>query len=291
MKKKFDINPNKIREEFDKYIYNKIKEQANENIFEKRLEILKYGKSTKNKLHNDNNENQSGRNIDSSSFHNINDPFYLLFNNCRLNNISLESTYYNSENYDSSSSSITQDLLDKQFNLARTKYCLKYKLYDMPLTPELKNFNHPVKYQINDDYFSYVYNNELTTFCATVSGFLFKNNMINNVQIQRENRGSIFNQVLGLYMCGKEIKLNENETKKCEPNEFICKDCIKLNKEIYNLKDHYLINICGRIAKKNKGVYHCFGHFLVDCKIEECITSFTCKACTLLNSFYNYYQN
>jgi hypothetical protein len=287
---KFHINNINIREEFIKYLDNKLKEEFCGNDFEKRIKILKSDSTTKNLL-NDNNENQSGRNLDLSSFNIINQPYYYLLNNYGLNNTSLGSTVFNSEINNNSSSSIIRELLDKQFNLARTNFCLKHKLYDIPLTSELENFNHPVKYQINNAYYSYVYSNELITFCITVSGFIFKSNMLNNSQIKKEYKGSKFNQVLGLYMCGKEIKLNENITKKCAPNEFICKDCIKLNKEIYNLKDNYLINIFGRVAKKNKGAYHCFGHFLVNDKIEECITSYTCNACSFLNSFYNYYQN
>lgn len=283
---KFKIDINNIREEFNRYLDNKLKEEFGGNTFEKRIKILKFDKSTLN----DNNENQSGRNLDLTSLNTTNYPYYL-FNNYGLSSFSLESTKDNSENNNNSSSSITQDLLDKKFNIARINFCMKYKLYDIPLTSELKNFNHPVKYHINDDYFSYVYSEELITYCITVSGFIFKNNMLNNSQIKTEYKGSKFNQVLGLYFCEKKIKLNENVTKKCAPNEFICKDCIKLNKEIYNLKDQYLINILGRIAKKNRGAYHCFGHFLVNDKIEECLTSYTCNACSFLSSYYNYYQN
>ena len=286
---KFKIDINNIREEFNRYLDNKLKEEFGVNTFEKRIKILKFDKTIKSTL-NDNNENQSGRNLDLTSLNTTNYPYYL-FNNYGLSSFSLESTKDNSENNNNSSSSITQDLLDKKFNIARINFCMKYKLYDIPLTSELKNFNHPVKYHINDDYFSYVYSEELITYCITVSGFIFKNNMLNNSQIKTEYKGSKFNQVLGLYFCEKKIKLNENVTKKCAPNEFICKDCIKLNKEIYNLKDQYLINILGRIAKKNRGAYHCFGHFLVNDKIEECLTSYTCNACSFLNSYYNYYQN
>ena len=281
-------NINKIREEFNKFLDKKLKEDFCGNDFEKRIKLLKSDHTTK-KLLNDYNENQSGGNLDLSNLNNNNQSYFLYINN-GLNNTSLAPTCYNSNINSNTSSSFSQVLIEKQFNLARINFCLKHKLYDVPLTPELENFNHPVKYQINNDYFSYVYSNELTTFCCTVSGCIFKSSMLNNTKISREYKGSKFNQVLGLYICGKEIKLDENITKKCAPNEFICKDCIKINKEIYNLKDHYLINICGRVAKKNKGIFHCFGHFLVNDKIEECISSFTCKACSFLNSFNNYYK-
>ena len=115
--------------------------------------------------------------------------------------------------------------------------------------------------------------------------------MLVSDKIDSEYKESKFNQILGLFFCGKNIKLNENTIKKCAPNEFICKNCIEINKKIYNLKDNYLINIYGRISKKNKGVYHCFGNFLENGKIKECITSYVCKGCSFLNSFSSYYNN
>ena len=99
------------------------------------------------------------------------------------------------------------------------------------------------------------------------------------------------NNSLGLYFCGKEIKI-ENEIKKCAPNEFICKECMEINKKKYNLNGKYLININGRVAKINKGSYHCFGHFLYGNngnQIEDCISKFSCNACKLLDNYCNYY--
>lgn len=283
-KKKLCIN--KVREEFDKYIDNRLKEEICGNEYEKKCKILKSENTTKYKILNNNNGNQSGNNLNNLDLSFLNAGY--LYHKI---NISSEPTDSHSKINENSSSYISHDLLQINFNLARIKFCLMHKLYDVPLTTEYENFNHPIKYQINNTYYSYVYSNELITYCITSSGFIFKSSMLNNTKINSEYKGSKFNQVLGLYMCGKEIKLNENLTKKCAPNEFICKDCIKLNREIYNLKDNYLINVYGRIAKKNKGSYHCFGHFLVDDKIEECISSYTCNACSFLNSFCNYYHN
>ena len=48
-----------------------------------------------------------------------------------------------------------------------------------------------------------------------------------------------FNFILGLYFCGKkeQIKIrNQIESKICKPNEFICKQCMHLNKQKYNSK-------------------------------------------------------
>ena len=62
-----------------------------------------------------------------------------------------------------------------------------------------------------------------------------------------------------------------------------------INKQKYNLKKKYLININGRISKINKGSYHCFGNFLIGNQIEQCITKFSCNACKNLNINSEYY--
>ena len=141
-------NINKIREEFNKYLDNKLKEDFCGNDFEKRIKLLKSDHTTK-KLLNDYNENQSGGNLDLSNLNNNNQSYFLYINN-GLNNTSLAPTCYNSNINSNTSSSFSQVLIEKQFNLARINFCLKHKLYDVPLTPELENFNHPAKYQINN---------------------------------------------------------------------------------------------------------------------------------------------
>ena len=65
------------------------------------------------------------------------------------------------------------------------------------------------------------------------------------------------------------------------------------NKKRYNLKNKYLININGRVAKKIKDEdkeFHCFGHFLIGkIQIENCLDKFCCEACELLSQYENYY--
>ena len=65
------------------------------------------------------------------------------------------------------------------------------------------------------------------------------------------------------------------------------------NKRRYNLKNKYLININGRVAKKTKGedkIFHCFGHFLIGkIQIENCLDKFCCEACKLLSKYEKYY--
>lgn len=180
---------------------------------------------------------------------------------------------------------------EKSLNSARAFFCLKYKLYDIPLTKEYLNYNHPPKYKINDIYYIYLYPNEINTFCLTASGFLFKNNMIID-SVDKKVEDSEFNFTYGIYFCNKIIEINVGdkiETKKCAPNNFICRICMKINKEKYKIKDNYLISINGRISKKNKGSYHCFGHFSCGNQIKDCITKYTCKACKLLNYYSKIY--
>ena len=64
---------------------------------------------------------------------------------------------------------------------------------------------------------------------------------------------------------------------------------MEINKKKYGLKNNYLININGRVAKIIKGKFHCFGHFLIGNIIEDCITTFSCKACEIIDKYSDYY--
>ena len=288
-----------IKEQDKKYFESKLlQEKYDINDFEQKINLLKFDKTSKCKLKkviSNSTLNQNVNNAELSIFNPyisfIQNYTYLYENDSQNNSFasSFESTAFDSDILENTSRIIVHDFLENKFNLARTSYCLKYKLYDIILTQELNNFNHPIKYKIKDEYFAFLYPNELITFGITVSGFMFKNNMLKSDEIYSEYKESKYNHFLGLFFCEKNIKLNENTIKKCTPNEFMCKNCEDINKKIYNLKDHYLINIYGRISKKNKGLYHCFGNFLVNNKIEECISSYVCRGCSILNSFSNYF--
>ena len=111
--------------------------------------------------------------------------------------------------------------------------------------------------------------------------------------IEINKNDSNYDSSVGIYFCGKivEIKIkNEIQKKTCSKNEFICKDCMKINKNNYHLKDNQLININGRVAKINQGKYHCFGHFLENRIIEDCIKNFQCQACKMLDNISNIYK-
>ena len=182
-----------------------------------------------------------------------------------------------------SSNDLKTIIKEKKFNKARANYYLKHNLYDILLT----NYNStdyitPEKYYITDNYCAFVYLNECKTYSIIQSGFLSKKEYNTNINIESP---------LGLCFCGKTVKIDSDlNVKKCAPNEFMCKNCMERNKQRYNIKEKYLININGRVAKINKRKYHCFGHFLNGKKLEDCITKFSCEACKLLDLCSNYYS-
>lgn len=182
---------------------------------------------------------------------------------------------------------------ENKFNIFRINFYKNNNLNDIPLYQESKKCNFPLKYPIYEDKFGYLYPNDIKTFPLTISGFLLKNNNCIDTGINKpiDNSESKFEESLGIYYCGRYIKFaNDKNEKKCSPNEFICKNCMEFIKKKYQIKNNYLINIYGRIAKKNKGKYHCFGHFLHKNQIEDCINKFTCKGCEILNNYCKYFQ-
>ena len=173
----------------------------------------------------------------------------------------------------------------KRFNEPRTQFYLENKLYDVLLNENLNVEFIPEKFQINDDHWTFVYPNDLKTYCLTES----------RKMLTKETKSIIphnNNENNGLSFCGKNIEIKTEkgvDMKKCSANEFICKECMEKNKKMYNIQSKYLININGRVAKMHKGKYHCFGHFSVGNQIEDCISKFSCKACKNLDTLSNYY--
>lgn len=218
---------------------------------------------------------------------------------CEINNTSnLEDTndYTNdtskNNSYDNQSSisfNNSDSKYNNIFNEPRKNFCIKYKIYDILLNENLKNKKIPIQGQINDEFWAFVYPNDLKTYCISESWLMV--NKENKPIIPCENKD--INQENGLYFCGKNIEIKTEKgvmKKRCSTNEFICKECLEKNKEIYNIKSTYLININGRVSKIHKGNYHCFGHFIVNEKIKDCITNFSCEACKMLDSFSHYYN-
>lgn len=170
----------------------------------------------------------------------------------------------------------------KTFNEARIRYHLKYKLFDNLLTYAEQYSTLPERYEIDNTHYVFIYEDDLKTFPITSNERIYKNKEI--------IKTNILNEPFGLYFCRKKIKFEgEIEIRECAPNNFICKECMEKNKKRFNLPDDCLININGRVSKDIKGKYYCFGTFKMGYKIINCLNSFTCKACEILNLYKNYY--
>jgi hypothetical protein len=298
-KKIFNLNISKIREQDENEIEKKMKDIKLQelNTFEKRIMVLKEEK-TSNILVRQNTVKE-GEN-DNIILIDVTEKQSCL-NNSSINNT--DSTIDNSNrkndkiiidnSFDLSCFDIKAIINESNFNDARKYYYLNYKLYDLPLNQNINKYENtqPCKYIINKDYFTFAYPNKISTFSLAISGFL-KTDKINedNASINKEIKNNKYYQLFGIFFCEKDISLKDGQHKKCAPNDFMCKECMKKNRNIYNLKNNYMINIIGRIAKKNKGSYHCFGHFLVGDNIEDCLTKFTCEGCKLLNLYSEYFN-
>ena len=173
------------------------------------------------------------------------------------------------------------------------KYWIKYKLYD-----NIEDINNKTKVKLpklihlDEEKYFYSYSNTLKTYYFIKSAFLGSKKSI--IEDKYDLDECILNESLGLFFCGKKIEYN-NETTICSPSNMMCKNCMEKNKKRYYLKDKYLININGRVAKKiidkekDKG-FHCFGHFLIGkTQMETCLDRFCCEACKLLNKYEKYY--
>ena len=167
----------------------------------------------------------------------------------------------------------------------KKNYWLDNKLYDVYDTA-IKNeyFKCLTLITLEKNKNCFVYKNDLITYYF-IKSFQFGEFFINN-DILTDNQ---YNKSHGLFFCGNKIELENNEIKKCCPNEMICKQCMEKNKKRYKIKDKYLININGRVAKKYKKKIHCFGHFIIGNQIEDCLSNFSCKACQLLEQHVKYY--
>ena len=297
----FSIITKNINEEWERKIsYNKnVKKNTETNNFETRLLALKIGKTTEN-----------FKNIPRIGYLN----FSIIYNSSILNNSFYNSTFNIQNHSDSSNSTFcdTKSLINAQnsnpnplsiieqpkeykFNSVKTNFYLKNNLYDIKLYEVYNDFNIPTKYIINSEFYAFLYPCEIRTYAIVISGYL-KTEKIKIEPNIPEIKESKFNSSLGLCFCEKNIELeNENENKKeikiCSPNIFICRECQEINKQLYNIKSKYLINIYGRITRLNKGSFHCFGHFLVGNQIEDCINKFCCKGCEMINLYSNYFKS
>ena len=308
MKNFFNIDVWKINRNFEDKITKDIKGNkiSYMNNYDKKVLALKDDKSTTIEI-------IKKENLKAIPIQNENNDSINIMNSFQLNNSSFfnqpivhtlniyqslsESTFFDSKISKNSNNSIIEyEHPLHQFNSLGSNFYLKNKINDIPLTDEINNFknnNNLLIYKINDDLFGFIYPNDLITYSITISAFLADNNILNyDLNYKLKENKSRYYSLLGIYFCGKteEIKIeNKVYIKKCLPNEFLCKDCLKINKIKYKLKNSYLINANGRVTRMNKGNHHCFGHFLSGNQIEDCISKFSCEACKMINFYLEYF--
>ena len=291
-KLKINININEIRQYNVEQIKNKKKEiKSSNNDYLDTIAALQSQESTECRNIPNNNSINNSLNMSFLNSYTLNNSDTNSLINYSLNSSDSRSTFYDSKSYINKKDSLLEKEKENKFNLVRTNFYIKNRLYDIPLNIEYNICNIPPIYKINDIYYAYLYPNDFTTYCITITAFIKKNEIYINSKDEVNNKTNYFS-LLGLYFCGENIEIKkENEiiTKTCAPNEFICKQCMELNKKLYNINNKYLININGRVSKKNKGTYHCFGHFLCGNQIKDCIVKFTCKSCQILNLLSEYY--
>ena len=177
----------------------------------------------------------------------------------------------------------------------KIKFWAKNLLYDIIALPEEKNINlEKITFK---DYFSclgrnaFLYEDNLKTYFFTICQKLKTFYNIDNKNPENMNKKN-YKEKYGLCFCSKYI---EEFDMKCKPDEMICEQCMKDNKEIYHLNKHknILININGRVStnafKDQK--FHCLGKFKINKEIKNCIPEeFTCIACQKLNESKDYYE-
>ena len=299
-KPKFNIKIEELKKENDKNIEKECN-KINDNIsdFEKRILVLKSEKTTtfhtvENKLNineNESNTISSEQNVENEERENEETVNQINQSSIADRPTADTSSQIENDSFDNPNSIFIQEKTNpnftsnekiKTFNEAKQNYYLERKLYDILL--KRHNTLQPEKYKLGHNQYKYAYDNNTNTYCITISKILNKNNEIKAQKdiIQDKNYYKSF----GLCFCGKFI---EEFKMKCAPNQFMCKECMKINKAQYNLDKNYLINMNGRVAKKQKGSYYCCGLFKSD--LKTCGDKFTCKSCNLLNLYSKYYSS
>ncbi len=304
---KYDIKTDIIKKENEKIIEKECNKINDNNIsdFEKRTLVLKSEKTTtihtgENKLNinkNESNAISSEQNIEheerkeeervnpinESSFEDAptaDTSSQIKNNSCENHNLTFiqEKTNPNFNSFD--------DKEIKKFSEARQAYLLKLHLNDISLN--YKNTLQPEKYKLGHSQYIFAYPNDTNTYCITISEKIKK---IKKIETQKDLiQDKNYCKSLGLFFCGKFI---EEFKMKCAPNQFMCKECMKINKVQYNLDKNYLINMNGRVAKMQKGSYYCCGIFKgeKESNFGICAKKFTCKSCNILNLYSNYYSS
>ena len=291
-KMKFILDINLVYKQYFKAFEEKVKKLKGD--YNKEIMILQGDKTTTNKLNNKVLGEMYNQISDSSgSLSLINSNNISNYSNPSESESTCEDTkFYTINNYTENFLNSFRLIINEQkLNLARANFCLKNKLNDITYTQKKYEANQPPKYKINNERFTFIYPNLTITHCFALSELLKsrKLNFDNLLVDESAINDSTYNKQLGLFFCGMEDDIGNGIKKNCFPNQFMCRKCMSINKKLYHLKNHYLINIIGRAAKINKGGFHCFGQLLVNDKIEDCITNFICEGCKLLNLYSKYY--
>jgi hypothetical protein len=95
---------------------------------------------------------------------------------------------------------------------------------------------------------------------------MFEDTKPNTTLINDNYNVSIYSPEYDLFFCYKYNNINCKccKSKRCEPGNCMCVSCMKLNKKYHQLKDDYLINKYGRVAKINNNFCKCKCTYLED---------------------------
>jgi hypothetical protein len=306
---KFYLNIKEIIKEYNKFIekkYNKIKDKNISDFDKRRLVLISDKTTTNNRGENELNNNENESNIIISEQKDEHEERKEMDTINSINNSSIADkptadtlSQAKEDSFDIFNLTFIQEKTNpncisfyneesKTFNAPRNNYLLKNKLYDYLLKRPNNTLFLPEKYRLGHDQYIYAYPNNTNTYSITISERFNKNKEAKAQKdlIQDKN----YNKSLGLCFCGKFI---EELKMKCAPNQFMCKECMEINKEKYNLSEKYLINMNGRVARNQKGNYQCCGLFVVknDSDFVICGAKFTCESCNLLNKYSKYYSS
>ena len=173
------------------------------------------------------------------------------------------------------------------------QFWIKNKYYDNAINVKANLKKKYIK-ELEKEYCVFFYDDNFRTYNFAISQCFCEllSYKIPKIEIMNDQ----YKEEYGLCFCGREI--NEYN-KKCSPNEMMCDECMKKNKEIYelsknNFAKHILININGRVCINNfeDKKYHCLGKFFKGKEIKCCVTrELSCKACESLDKIKTYYGN
>jgi hypothetical protein len=194
-KQYFKIDIKYLREQREKLILERMKKYNDPNMSElqKRILALREDKTTTIYIKNTENSEKIENNEDSNIINNLSVNNSNIYNNISETNNSLDETndttikdnsniiineetkidinedylnkseiYYNKLLNNKNQSTLSKSMGNKnRFNSVRSEYCMKYKLYDIPLDVKDLDIYTPPKYIINEKYFAFLYPNNL----------------------------------------------------------------------------------------------------------------------------------